>query len=194
MTSKNWKNRETKQLQLGAATDHRCRRVPTSPTPAAACPRVESKKCRVRELEMFVLTCEKDFPSRAITSRRVVGLAIFFAWALACSKIDPGHNSDERRAVPTVTLQHRPNCSPDSGNASQYISLHVAGKERHFFAVPPAGDGKVVDLVIGFHGRGRSGEQVAQSWKCGQSAFQSVGCFFQGTFQRYILCNMLAAC
>ena len=46
----------------------------------------------------------------------------------------------------------------------RYVSLAISGKNRRFYLVPPTGSGNVVDLVVGFHGRGRSGEQVAQSW------------------------------
>ncbi len=76
-------------------------------------------------------------------------------------------------------------CAPsDKDPTSRYITIDVHGKKRHFFLVPPIGSAKVVDLIIGFHGRGRSGEHVAAVWELGQNSLRPyVGIFPDGTRQ-----------
>ena len=55
-------------------------------------------------------------------------------------------------------------CAGPGAGVAAYVSINVGGTPRRFYLVPPAGGKKPIDLVVGFHGRGRSGEHVAKVW------------------------------
>jgi poly(3-hydroxybutyrate) depolymerase len=63
------------------------------------------------------------------------------------------------------------------------VPLDILGKQRRFYVTLPVGSSNVADLVIGFHGRGRSGEHVARDWRLGQGERAYIGMYPDGTTQ-----------
>jgi poly(3-hydroxybutyrate) depolymerase len=78
-------------------------------------------------------------------------------------------------------------CSPSAYNpTNRYVSINVAGKERRFYLAPSKGTSGAVDLIVGFHGRGRSGEHVAQNWNLGDDGVRPyVAVFPDGSPQKW---------
>jgi len=79
-------------------------------------------------------------------------------------------------------------CIPNkTDTVSRYVTISVGGKMRRFYLVPPTGTGKPVDLIVGFHGRGRSGAHVAENWALGQNGARPyVGVFPDGSQQKWL--------
>jgi poly(3-hydroxybutyrate) depolymerase len=124
---------------------------------------------------------------RVTLIRHAVSVWVFTLLTLSCSKGSNHRNTSERQAVKGLATTSAPACSPKSNDATnRYVSIDVAGRKRRFYLVPPTGSGNALDLVIGFHGRGRSGEHVAQQWNLGQEALRPyVAIFPDGSTQKW---------
>ena len=104
---------------------------------------------------------------------------------IACSKGCGHRDSTDHRPSSSMSQRVTRECAPSERDSnSRYITIGVRGQKRRFFLVPPSGSAKVVDLVIGFHGRDRSGEQVARAWNLGEGNTRAyVGVYPDGTRQ-----------
>jgi poly(3-hydroxybutyrate) depolymerase len=118
---------------------------------------------------------------------RIIVWALFATNVMGCSKRHSENSPKDRQLAPSAAPANASACTPNAGEAaSHYVSIDVAGKRRRFYLVPPAGSGKAVDLVVGFHGRGRSGEHVAQNWNLGREASRPyVGIYPDGSNQKW---------
>jgi polyhydroxybutyrate depolymerase len=76
-------------------------------------------------------------------------------------------------------------CQASGGDrTSRYVTIDVHGRTRRFFLVPPSGAPSAADLIIGFHGRGRSGEYAMRYWDLGEDkSWPFVGIYPDGTTQ-----------
>lgn len=125
--------------------------------------------------------------SRVSLIRLALSACVFAFCAVSCSK---GRDHQKVNGHPLERRQsssRTPECSPKlNDTTNRYVSIDVAGRKRRFYLVPPTGSGNALDLVIGFHGRGRSGEHVAQQWNLGQEALRPyVAIFPDGSTQKW---------
>lgn len=65
------------------------------------------------------------------------------------------------KSPPVTTGCGNSQSSPDPG----YVTLEVAGVKRRVYVVPPNQTAEPVSVIVGFHGRGNSGEKVATRWQ-----------------------------
>jgi len=116
-----------------------------------------------------------------------VALSLLAAIALSCSNRKAPSDSKGRQSKQPSTATNTRSCAPNNNDpASRYVSISIAGKMRRFYLVPPVGTGKAVDLIIGFHGRDRSGEHIAQNWALGQEGVRPyVAVFPDGSHQKW---------